>query len=174
MITVKGRWLVAWFLMLDWTTRCGTSCIRLSHTDIFHCAFDQPPNPYSLKAFIIPQQWVIAALLSSIWFTETLSYGCNPAFFFGAFFLRRLLSPPPLFFQLNLQSRSKKCTLYCQIGLWSFCHRTFCLIICNLIKCSSCNHSVLWLIYGFIAVKFKDLKAPTQGKSISIQILCLS
>lgn len=32
----------------------------------FHCAFDQPPNSYSLKTFIIPQQWVICLLLSSV------------------------------------------------------------------------------------------------------------
>lgn len=66
-------WFVDLFNGVDTTNRCGTSCSRLSHMDIFHCDFDHPPNSYFLKTFIIPQQWVIALLLA-VWFTHRLRY----------------------------------------------------------------------------------------------------
>lgn len=66
-------WFVDLFSGVDTTNRCGTSCSRLSHMYIFQCDFDHPPNSYFLKTFIIPQQWVIALLLS-LWFTHRLRY----------------------------------------------------------------------------------------------------
>lgn len=48
-IAAKARWFTAWLLSgVETTARCGTSCIELSHMDIFHRGL------WSFSKFIFP------------------------------------------------------------------------------------------------------------------------
>lgn len=76
-------------VMLRATTRCGTSCIRLSHADIFQRGL-----------------WVIAILLWSILLKQTLSCGSDSAVF-------AFSSALPNFLNKGAITRSEKTCLAC-------------------------------------------------------------